>query len=109
MSSNFCAFWLACVLNAASLQPFEAVEPHMGTLFRIKLYAADQQQAKAAFRAAFDRIAELDRALSDYQPESELNRLSQNAVAHPVTMSEDLFRVLAAAQRLPKKPMEPSM
>ena len=32
-------------------------------------------QAKAAFRAAFDRIAQLDAALSDYQPDSEVNRL----------------------------------
>ncbi len=47
----------------------------MGTLFRIKLYAAEEAQARTAFRAAFDRIAELDATLSDYKPESELNRV----------------------------------
>ena len=46
--------------RAPDLQLFEAVEPHMGTLVRIKLYAAGEAQAQAAFRAAFARIAELD-------------------------------------------------
>jgi thiamine biosynthesis lipoprotein len=86
--------------RAADLRPFEAVEPHMGTLFRIKLYAADAQQANTAFRAAFARIAELDAALSDYKPESELNRVCKTAVGHPEPASEDLFRVLEASQTL---------
>ena len=46
----------------------------MGTLVRIKLYAPDESAGDAAFRAAFARIAELDAALSDYKPDSELNR-----------------------------------
>jgi thiamine biosynthesis lipoprotein len=84
------------LLFLSTLQPFEAVEPHMGTLFRIKLYAADEQQARSAFRAAFDRIHDLDAILSDYKPDSELNRISQS----PTRVSEDLFRVLTASQKL---------
>jgi thiamine biosynthesis lipoprotein len=76
---------------------FEAVEPHMGTLVRIKLYARDAGQAKAAFRAAFDRIHELDEILSDYKPDSELSRLR---AGHAMRVSEDLFRVLEASQAL---------
>jgi thiamine biosynthesis lipoprotein len=79
---------------------FEAVEPHMGTLVRIKLYAAGADQAKAAFRAAFARIAELDAALSDYRPESELNRVCRTAIGTPVAAGADLFRVLAASRKL---------
>jgi thiamine biosynthesis lipoprotein len=86
--------WL--LLFVSTLQPFEAVEPHMGTLFRIKLYAADAQQAESAFRAAFDRVRDLDAILSDYKPDSELNQISQS----PIRVSEDLFRVLAASQKL---------
>lgn len=70
----------------------------MGTLVRVKLYAPDEPRAKAAFRAAFDRIAELDRTLSDYQPESELNQLCH--AGHAVKISGDLYRVLSAAQQL---------
>jgi FAD:protein FMN transferase len=84
------------LVHAADLQLFEAVEPHMGTLFRIKLYAADAQQATTAFSAAFNRVQELDAILSDYKPDSELNQISQS----PIRVSEDLFRVLAASQKL---------
>ena len=75
----------------------------MGTLFRIKLYAAGAQQAQTAFHAAFDRIAALDRTLSDYKPDSELNRLTREAVGRPVPVSNDLLRVLIAAQKLSEK------
>jgi FAD:protein FMN transferase len=93
---------LGCLGNAraADRQLFEAVEPHMGTLVRIKLYADGARQAKAAFRAAFDRIAQLDDALSDYKPGSELNRICRTAVVRPVAAGADLFRVLEASQKL---------
>ncbi len=93
-------FWSLVTARAADLRAFEAVEPHMGTLFRIKLYAADAQRANSAFRAAFDRIADLDATLSDYKPESELNRVCRTAVGHSEPLGEDLFRVLAASQNL---------
>jgi thiamine biosynthesis lipoprotein len=92
-----------CQQAAVPLKPFEAVEAHMGTLFRIKLYAANQQQAQGAFRAAFDRIAQLDDTLSDYKPESELSRLSTDAVGHPDPVSADLFEVVASAQELARQ------
>ena len=90
---------LACSL-ASAVEPFEAVEPHMGTLVRIKLYAVDSQQAKSAFRAAFDRISQLDQALSDYRPDSELNRICRAAAGQPVKAGPDLLRVLEASRQL---------
>ena len=86
-----------------SLHPFEAVEPHMGSLFRIKLYAADEQQAQQAFHAAFARIAQLDDELSDYKPDSELNRLVRTAIQHPQPASEDMLRVLQTSEQLSEK------
>jgi FAD:protein FMN transferase len=88
---------LLVVLSASAygsgLQRFEAVEPHMGTLVRIQVYATGVAQARAVFQAGFERIAALDEALSDYKPRSGLNRL-------PGVASVDLFRVLEAAQAL---------
>jgi thiamine biosynthesis lipoprotein len=86
--------------DRTSLQPFESVEPHMGTLFKIKLYAHDAESANRAFRRAFERVAELDHTLSDYNPQSELSKLSDSAVMKPVRVSRDLFRVVAASQAL---------
>src|ERR1700736_703155 len=97
MSSSFI---LSLALATAPLHLYEAVEPHMGTLVSIKLYARDEEQAKAVFRPAFDRIAQLDRIMSDYNPDSELNRICQTAVRHPVKVSDDLFTVLAASQKI---------
>jgi FAD:protein FMN transferase len=65
----------------------------MGTLVRLQVYAAGEEQARTAFAAAFARIASLDDALSDYKPASELNRLPRPA-------SADLLRVVEAAQSL---------
>jgi FAD:protein FMN transferase len=94
--------WFAALLVPAppDLQRFEAVEPHMGTLVRVTVYAADQQQAADAFRAAFDRIRALDRILSDYRPDSELNDVTRRAAGRAVAVSDDLFAVLQASQDL---------
>ncbi len=83
-----------------TLNPYEAVEPHMGTLFRIKLYAPDETTARRAFQKAFERITQLDNILSDYQPDSELSCITQQAVGHPVRVSNDLFRVAQSAEQL---------
>ncbi len=88
------------VPSASELQRFEAVEPHMGTLVRITVYTPDSHAATEAFRAAFDRIRELEAILSDYRPDSELNRATRAAVGEPVAVSSDLFAVLLAAQKL---------
>ena len=87
-------------LARSELHRYEAVEPHMGTLVRITLYAPGEQAAKDAFIAAFDRIRNLDRILSDYRPDSELNQITKAAVGRAVRVSEDLFTVLAASQQL---------
>lgn len=72
----------------------------MGTLIRIQLFAPNQRQAESAFRAAFDRIHQLDEILSDYKPNSELNAICRSAVGQPVKVGDDLFRVLVASQQL---------
>ena len=65
--------------SGGKLSRFEFAETHMGSAFKIVLYSTDAATARSASRAAFDRIAALDATLSDYQPESELSRLSLKA------------------------------
>jgi thiamine biosynthesis lipoprotein len=85
--------------RTADLARHEFAQPHMGTTFRLVLYARDAAQAKAAADAAFARVAELDRALSDYNADSELMALCAHAgEPAPVPIGGDLFRVLTAAQ-----------
>ena len=89
---------LALPLPSVPTQRFEFEEPHMGTLVRLVLYAADQATAAAAARAAFDRVAELDAALSDYRDSSEVSLLARAAGGPPVAVGPDLFAVLERAQ-----------
>src|SRR5688500_8157984 len=55
---------------APPLTRFEFESKHMGTTFRIVLYAPDQKTAKAAADAGFARVAALDRSMSDYKQDS---------------------------------------
>jgi thiamine biosynthesis lipoprotein ApbE len=74
---------------------FEFVEPHMGTRFRIVLYAATDATAKQSAQAAFARIKFLDDTMTDYRDTSELMQLCQKAGGPPVAVSSELFTVLA--------------
>ena len=85
---------IAAAGRLTALERFEAVEPAMGTLFRIVVYAESATHARAGFNAAFARARELDDRLSDYLPESELNRLCR---AGRAPVSDDMFAVLQAA------------
>ncbi len=82
------------------LMRFEFEETHMASPFHIVLYSTDEATARRASRAAFDRIAALNAVLSDYDPESELSRLSQAAGGPPVRVGADLFDVLERSRRM---------
>jgi FAD:protein FMN transferase len=79
---------------------FEFEETHMASPFHLVLYSTDAATARRASRAAFDRIEALNKVLSDYDPESELSRLSQSAGKGPVSVSADLFDVLDRSKRI---------
>ncbi len=72
----------------------------MGTVFSITLYAPDKSSAAQVAQAAFKRVAELNRIMSDYDPESELMQLCRNPVGTPVHVSNDLFDILETSQEL---------
>ena len=78
---------------------FEFSRPEMGLPFRIVVYAHNAAFASNAVEAAFARIAELNGVLSDYDPDSELSRLSQT-FDQPIRVSDDLWHVLARSQSL---------
>jgi thiamine biosynthesis lipoprotein len=85
---------------------FEFESKHMGTTFRIVLYAEDAATAKKAADAAFARVAELDNCMTDYKQTSELMQLCKKfatEVGAPVKVSDDLFAVLAKGEELSKK------
>ena len=88
---------------APALARFEFTELHMGTRFKIVVYAATANTASLASSAAFDRIARLDATMSDYSATSELMLLCKQEPGKKVAVSDDLFRVLVKAQELAER------
>ncbi len=73
----------------------------MGVPWTITVCTANEAHGRAAIAAGFAEVERLERVLSDYDPESELSRLSAAApmaAARPV--SSDLWRVLEQAVAL---------
>lgn len=89
-------------LGLTGLAPvrFEYSQTHMGVSVDITLYAESQQKAEAAAGAAFQRFADLDGIMSDYQKDSELNRLANSPLNTPVKLSPDLYVVLTRSLEL---------
>jgi len=72
--------------------------------FRIVLYAPDQASASRAADLAFDRLRQLNDIMSDYDPDSELSRLSRRSGSgEEVALSRDLWVVLERAQSLAQR------
>lgn len=76
----------------------------MGTVFRLVFYAdLDTVAASALAGRVFGRVDTLNAIFSDYQPESELNRLSDRAGASASTpVSAELEDILRRACRFSK-------
>ena len=84
--------------QSQSIHRYEYSIERMGTRMRVVLYAQDAMAGQRAANAAFERIEELEQAMSDYREESELNRLAREAVNRPQGVSPELFFVLEHAQ-----------
>src|SRR5262249_11845576 len=103
------AFVLGAGLSAAggaaepALMRFTYTEPHMGTQFKLILYAPDESTANTAAEGAFARVTALDGIMSDYRPTSELMQLCQKAGGEPVHVSDELFFVLSRAQEVSRR------
>lgn len=71
----------------------------MGAPWTITVHAANRAAGSEAIAAAFAEIERLERILSDYDPASELSRLSAAApTPEPVPVGADLWLVLVAAE-----------
>ena len=96
------ALTLAATAGAHERFVFEKAE--MGVPFRITLYAADEAAARAASDAAFERVEVLNSVLSDYDPDSELSRLSQTSgQGRAIPVSADLWHVLEISQHIAER------
>ncbi|HLP92576.1 MAG TPA: FAD:protein FMN transferase, partial [Saprospiraceae bacterium] len=75
---------------------YEFTHPQMGTVFRLIFYAkTDSVTAAVWAKDVFNAVDSLNAIMSDYLPESELNRLSrQSGTGVSVAVSADLWQIL---------------
>lgn len=87
-----------------ALREFRFEQVQMGAPVELVLYAADESTANKAAEAAYARFAELNRIMSDYDPQSELSRLSDTSgQGRPVPLSLALWNVLLVSQDLARR------
>jgi len=93
------ALVVPAVARSQSWPRWTFAEVHMGMPVRLTFHGPDERAARKAAAATFERIAALDRELSDYRPDSELNAINARA-GEWVRVSPDLVSVLDVAQRM---------
>ncbi len=91
-------FLVGCQQNT---EKYEFIRPEMGTVFQVVVYAPDAETARQAADSVYARAHELNSLLSDYDPESEISRLSRltdsGPMTAPVAVGPDLWKLLERA------------
>ncbi|CAH1001829.1 FAD:protein FMN transferase [Neolewinella maritima] len=72
----------------------------MGTPWRITVYAVDTFVAHRAIDSAYARIERVEQSMSDYRPDSEINRLASLPARQWYPVSTDLYTVLRFSEQL---------
>jgi len=101
------AIWPLCVGVChvdAKLNSYRVSQRHMGAEATLVFYAPNPSVANEVAETAFQRIAELDSCLSDYDSRSELVRFGRSSQATEtlgirIKLSEDMWNVLVKSQQ----------
>jgi thiamine biosynthesis lipoprotein len=82
-------------LTGGKLCEFTQLAHQMGTEVTIKAHATDRAGVEKAFRAAFDRIHEIECMMSVYRPDSPLAKINAAAKAGGYAVAQELGIVIA--------------
>ena len=89
--------------NEPTIVRIESERPLMGSLFKIITYAKDPQAGYLAMEKSFDLAEDFSNRATDYDPDSELNRLTKSKPGIPISVSKELFDVLILGKKLTKE------
>jgi thiamine biosynthesis lipoprotein ApbE len=85
------------VLEGGNLKEFTQEAKQLGTTILLKAHASDRAAVVKAFRAAFDRIHEIELMMSPYRPDSPLSQINASGKGKGYQVPEELGRVIAAS------------
>ncbi len=95
---------LAAIDHTAQVKKYQFSAQKMGTTFRLVFFHSSASEARELAELAFQEIDSLNMILSDYLPDSEINRLSASAGnGNSIPVSDDLWNVLLTAQEISTK------
>ena len=93
----------AGLLEAAAAEAVRVTQFQMGMIVHITAWADDPQAGRHACGAAFQRMRELNRVFSDYEPDTELKRLCAAAGKGPVPVGPEMMEVLLFSRDLAER------
>src|SRR4051812_14442834 len=78
----------------------KAARNAMATRFEVVAHGESESPVRAGVEEALDEIERLDRALSLYNPSSEIAQINAHAGESPARISPEIFRLLKKAREL---------
>ena len=94
----------AAAQNDVDLSRYQNARPRLGTTIAVVVYAPTDEAARTGILAAWARLDELDAIFNDYNPESEVSRLSSTSPNNtPVPVSGDLYRLLELCGQMSRR------
>jgi thiamine biosynthesis lipoprotein len=86
--------------DAAGPAKVEHARPVMGTFAEVTAWAPDEATARAAVEAAYTRLDDVNRLMSDYVDDSEVGRINALEPGASLQVSRETFGCLEAARRV---------
>jgi FAD:protein FMN transferase len=84
--------------SPSKLEGYDLTFPAMGSTITLSAYSDSEAKVEQAFNAVQLEIDRLVAILSDYEPDSELNRMHREATT-PQPVSNELYEVLLASEQ----------
>jgi len=94
---------VSCQNDSPSFQAYSLSGFTMGTTYSVKVVSALPVNTNALISDIDRRLTEINASMSTYLPDSELSRINQSRTSNWITLSDELFTVLKAANEVSDK------
>ncbi|MDB5388742.1 MAG: rane-associated lipoprotein involved in thiamine biosynthesis [Planctomycetaceae bacterium] len=104
LSMVLAVVYLSLAFFQPALSRFDFSQRLMGISFDVTVYAPNEKVANETVEAAYARVRKLNAIFSDYEPDSELNRLCKTAgTSQAVAVSPELWEILLRSVEYSKR------
>ncbi len=100
---NRSSFWLCLLLFSIAAMPiahaewFGETRSKMGTRVEVQFWSADAKKAAVLMEASMAEIDRIEESMSTFRESSQISAVNREAAVRPVTVPEELFRLVERA------------